>query len=68
MYEESNFEGNCKVHVKCDHPGCEAGMTVILPTHDQCQWELYRWGWRLHKKQQLCPKHAEQVARRLRNR
>lgn len=65
MYEESNDDGRCTVHVTCDHPNCGYGTTIIYPTHEQAQWELYRLGWRLHRHKQLCPKHAEIVAKRL---
>jgi hypothetical protein len=65
MYKESNADGRCEVRLECDAAGCKDGVTVIMPTRDYCQWELYRIGWRLHKKQQLCPKHSEIVARKL---
>lgn len=67
MYEESSTaEGRFEVRLKCDRH-CDEGVTVIMATRDRCQWELYRLGWRLHKKEQLCPKHSEIIAKRLAN-
>ncbi len=64
MYEEITIEGRCQVHVTCDM--CDYGVTVIFPTRDRAQWELYRLGWRLHRHNQLCPEHAEIAANVLR--
>lgn len=68
MYEESNANDCWEVHVTCDSPGCSDGTTVIMPTREETQWALYRIGWRLYRHKQVCPKHADAVARKLRKR
>ncbi len=56
MYVEHESNGVCEVTLACDKCGCS--ITVVEEDHKSAQHRLFMDGW-------LCPKHVEQVARRL---
>lgn len=55
-----------EISLTCDRPHCFNSVTVMRNTRDQCNRMLVDLGWRLYRGKQLCPVHAEKIAKRLR--
>jgi hypothetical protein len=58
------------MEISCDGKSprsrCPVSIHVARKTREECNFELYRAGWRLYKGKQLCATCAERVAARLR--
>ncbi len=61
MYSESIENGECCVALACDRKSCLERISVRAADHEAAQRELYRFGWRIHRGQQVCPLHVSKL-------